>query len=154
MKIERWEEETDEDWAARLSEEITLANNTEICRYFVERDSYAEDGVIINYIGELGWTWKEHPEGPFKANQILEWKNKAERWDNYLESIKDTVPHVSLDDYEVLEDKLEAVKDILKIPDCKSSMNTPDIVLGFEEQFYLKSVLDSSEFTTNSEESK
>ena len=81
MKIERWEEETDEDWAERLSEEIALANNTGISRYFVERDSYAEDGVIINYIGELGWIWKEHPEGPFKASQIIDWKNKAEKWD-------------------------------------------------------------------------
>jgi len=37
-------------------------------------------------------------------------KEKAEAWDNYLEAIKDTVPHVSLDDYEILEDKLEAAK--------------------------------------------
>jgi len=41
-----------------------------------------------------------------------------------------------------LEQKLEAVKDILKIPECKSAMNTPDIILGFEEQFYLKKTLE------------
>lgn len=35
---------------------------------------------------------------------------KADKWDRYLNSIKDSIPHVSLDDYEVLEDKLEAIK--------------------------------------------
>ena len=43
---------------------------------------------------------------------------------------------------EKLKEKLEAVKDILKLPDCKSSEDTPDMILGFEEQFYLKEVLE------------
>lgn len=74
MKVERWKEETDEDWAERLADEISLANDPSISKYFVERDPYDEEGIIINYIGEKGWTWKEHPEGPFKATQIIEWK--------------------------------------------------------------------------------
>ena len=74
MKIERREEETDEDWAERLAYEIEIANNTETTQYFVERDPYDESGIIINYIGEDRWTWKEHPEGPFNCKQILEWK--------------------------------------------------------------------------------
>ena len=81
MKVERWEEETDENWAERLAEEIELANATETTQYFVERDPYDEENFIINYIGEDGWTWKEHPEGPFSCKQVLEWKLKAEKWD-------------------------------------------------------------------------
>ena len=38
---------------------------------------------------------------------------------------------------------IEAVKDILNLPDCKSSMNTPDIILGFEEQSHLKKLLEA-----------
>jgi len=41
-----------------------------------------------------------------------------------------------------VEGKLEAVKDVLKLPDCKSSEETPDLILGFEEQFYLKKILE------------
>ncbi len=79
MRIERWEEETDEEWAERLAGEIAIADNTEISKYFVERAPYDETRLIINYIVEKSWTWKEHPEGPFTAKQIIEWKNKAER---------------------------------------------------------------------------
>ena len=79
MKVERWEEESDEDWTERLAEEIELANATETTQYFVERDPYDEEKFIINYIGKTGWTWKEHPEGPFSCKQVLEWKLKAER---------------------------------------------------------------------------
>lgn len=94
MKIERWEEESDEEWAVRLADEIALANNTEVSQYFVERDSYTDDGIIINYIGEDGWTWKEHPEGVFKAKQIIEWKNKAEKWGKLSEAMKKTVSEI------------------------------------------------------------
>jgi len=75
MKIERHEDETDEDWAERLAYEIEIANNTETTQYFVERDSYNEDNIIINYCGKDRFTWKEHPEGPFSCKQILEWKH-------------------------------------------------------------------------------
>ena len=88
MKVERWEEETDEEWAERLAEEIAIANNTETSKYFVERDSYTEDGVIINYVGEDSWTWKEHPESPFRASQIIEWKAKAKKWDELMPAMK------------------------------------------------------------------
>jgi len=50
MKVERWEEETDEEWAERLAEEIAIADNTYLSKYFVERDPYEEKVVIINYI--------------------------------------------------------------------------------------------------------
>ena len=40
------------------------------------------------------------------------------------------------------QDKLEAVKDVLKLPECKSAEETPDLILGFEEQFYLKKILE------------
>lgn len=93
MKIERQEKETDEEWAERLTEEMAIANNTEISKYFVERDSYAEDAIIINYIGEDSWTWKEHPEGPFTANQIIVWKNKAEKFDRLFPSLKYLAEH-------------------------------------------------------------
>uniref|UniRef100_A0A6M3MIT3 Uncharacterized protein n=1 Tax=viral metagenome TaxID=1070528 RepID=A0A6M3MIT3_9ZZZZ len=43
-----------------------------------------------------------------------------------------------------LRKKIEAIKDVLKLPDCKSADETPDIVLGFEEQFYLKKILEAS----------
>ena len=110
MKIERWKEESDEEWADRLAEETKIADNAETTKYFFQ-SGYEEDEIILNYVGEDSWTWKEHPEGPFKANRIIGWKNTAEKWDSYLEAIKDTVPHVSLADYEVLEDKLEAIED-------------------------------------------
>lgn len=89
MKIERWEEENDEEWAERLAEEITLADNAETTHYFVERDPYDEEGIIINYVGGSAITWKEHPEGPFKATQIIKWKNKATRWDALVKDIKE-----------------------------------------------------------------
>lgn len=102
MKVERWEEETDEEWAYRLAEEITLANNTEVSKYFIERDPYADDGVIINYIGEDSWTWKEHPEGPFKATQIIEWKNKAEKW-NLIEPMLPKITKIIIEAKQVTE---------------------------------------------------
>lgn len=93
MKVERQEGETDEEWAERLAEEIAKANNVETTQYFVERDPYAEDAVIINYIGEDGWTWKEHPEGSFTASQIIEWKNKAEKFGRLFPSLKYLAEH-------------------------------------------------------------
>ena len=88
MKVERWEEETDEEWAERLAEEIATANDTEISKYFVERDTYSDDAIIVNYIVEKSWTWKEHPEGPFTAKQIIEWKNKAEKMDRLYPNLE------------------------------------------------------------------
>ena len=77
-KVERWEEETDKDWAERLAEETMIANDTETTQYFVEDDPYQEDSFIINYVGKDSMTWKEHPEGLFTCKQVLEWKKKAE----------------------------------------------------------------------------
>ena len=93
MKVERWEEESDEEWAERLADEISLANDPNISKYFVERDPYDEEGIIINYIGEKGWTWKEHPEGPFKATQIIEWKMKAEKFDRLFPHLEYLAEH-------------------------------------------------------------
>jgi len=93
MKIERWEEETDEDWAERLADETALANNAETSKYFVERDPYDEAGVIINYIQEKAWTWKEHPEGPFTAKQIIEWKNTTEKFNILFPSLEYLATH-------------------------------------------------------------
>ena len=105
MKVERWEEESDEDWAERLEEEIELANATETTQYFVERDPYVEENFIINYIGETGWTWKEHPEGAFSCKQVLEWKKKAEILPIYEKQYSHMIEHAL-----ELEDKLEAIK--------------------------------------------
>lgn len=77
VKIERWEKETDEEWAERLAYETAIANDTETTLYFVEDDPYNEDGFIVNYVGKDSMTWKEHPEGPFTCKQVLEWKKKA-----------------------------------------------------------------------------
>ena len=44
-----------------------------------------------------------------------------------------------------LKAKLEAIKDVLKLPKCESADETPDIILGFEEQFYLKKILEGKE---------
>ena len=44
-----------------------------------------------------------------------------------------------------LKKRLEAVKDILKLPKRESADETPDMVLGFEEQFYLKQILEDKE---------
>lgn len=93
MKVERGEEETDEEWAERFAEEIETANNTEISQYFVEQYTQAEDMVIINYIKKDSWTWKEHPEGPFKADQIITWKNKAAKFDRLFPSLKYLAEH-------------------------------------------------------------
>lgn len=94
MKIERQEGETDAEWDERLAEEIAMANNSETTHYFVERDPYDEAGVIINYVGGNAMTWKEHPEGPFKATLIIEWKNKAEQWDKVCTAMKKTVTDI------------------------------------------------------------
>jgi len=90
MKVERYEDETDEDWAERLAEETAIANDTETTHYMVHQDSYTEDGLIIEYIGKDSWTWKEHPDGMFTCKQVLDWKKKAEQWDRvkpHLESL-------------------------------------------------------------------
>lgn len=42
-----------------------------------------------------------------------------------------------------LEDTIKAVKDVLKLPECVSADETPDIILGFEKQFYLKKLLEA-----------
>ncbi len=88
MKIERWEEETDEEWNKRLAEETAIANNTETTKYFIKDDPTDETQFIINYVGEDGLIWKEHPEGPFNAKQVLEWKKKAEMWDEICEGLE------------------------------------------------------------------
>lgn len=78
VKIERRKDESDEDWAERLTEETAIANDTETTQYFVEDDPYQEDGFIVNYVGKDSMTWKEYPEGPFTCKQVLIWKKKAE----------------------------------------------------------------------------
>jgi len=78
MKVERYENETDTEWAERLAYETMIANDTETTQYFVKDDPYQEDGFIINYVGKDSRTWKEHPEGSFTCKQILDWKKKAE----------------------------------------------------------------------------
>ena len=93
MKVERYGEENDEEWAERLSEAITIADDTEATTYFVERDPMAEDSIIINYSGEGMWSYREHPEGPFTVKQILGWKNKAEKLDNLLPSLEYLAEH-------------------------------------------------------------
>jgi len=139
MKVERWEEESDEDWAQRLAEEIALANNTEMTEYFVELDPYDEEGIIINYIGETGWTWKEHPEGPFKAKQILGWKNDAEKLPIYVKQFRHMTEHAL-----ELEDKLEAVKK--RFRENEDNIDPDYTQSGSRDS--LKKILDSSEFTT------
>jgi len=78
MKVERHENETEEDWAERLTYETAIANDTETTQYFVEDDPSQEDSFIINYVGKDSMTWKDHPEGPFTCRQVLIWKKKSE----------------------------------------------------------------------------
>ncbi len=57
------------------------------------------------------WLWDSCGYAPdTSVEEIAAWMEKAEAWDSYLEAIKNTVPHVSLADYEGLEDKLDASK--------------------------------------------
>jgi len=147
MKVERWEKESDEDWAERRAEEIEIANNTKTTQYFVELDPYEEENLIINYIGEEGWTWKEHPEGPFSCKQVLEWKNKAEKLPIYEKQFK----HMTERALE-LEDKLEAVKKAfethyLTLHDC-SWMDREKMLKALDETAEaIKNIFDGSEST-------
>ena len=84
MKIERYDDETDEEWDERLGEEIADADNYITTRYFVERDSYNETQFIVNYVTPNAFTWKEHPEGPFTCKQIMEWKEKYHLWEKLM----------------------------------------------------------------------
>lgn len=145
MKVERWEEETDEEWAERLAEEIETANNTEISQYFIEQYTQAEDMVIINYIQKDSWTWKEHPEGPFKADQIIEWKNKAEQL-KYAE----TAIHLLTDEVVEIRDKLEAIEtQFHNYPDHADYRRFGDFYEVYEEwMFETRKILNGSEFTT------
>ncbi len=85
MKIERYKDETDEEWDERLAEEVSVANDYKTTLYFVKEDSYNEEQIIINYIAPDAWTWKEHPEGPFSCKQIMEWKQKYHLWEGLME---------------------------------------------------------------------
>ena len=153
MKVERWEEESDEDWAERLAEEITLANNTETTKYFIEKDPdpYDHDRIIINYIGEAGWTWKEHPEGPFSCKQVLEWKNKAEKLPIYEKQFRHMTEHAL-----ELEDKLEAVKKIVdEWGEQRSDPHGLEYDWHYKDKYFaLRDALESSGFTTKDEDEK
>lgn len=88
-------------------------------------------------VKEDGLTWKEHPEGPFNARQVLEWKKqaetlrflfgdegvktanlmkvqiwreKAERWDQYAIYDNDNEPKILVKDLITAYEQLEAVK--------------------------------------------
>jgi len=87
-KIERYEDESDEDWAERFAEEMEIANDVEYTQYMVHQDDYEEDRLIIEYVGKDSWTWKEYPEGSFTCKQVLEWKRKAEQCDMILPMLK------------------------------------------------------------------
>ena len=106
MKIERYENETDEDWAERLAYETGIANDTETTIYFVEDDPDQEDSFIINYVGKDSMTWKEHPEGPFTCKQVLEWKNKADAMLGFRKAAEDFGGYAA-----DLNDKLDTVRD-------------------------------------------
>jgi len=150
MKVERWEDETDEDWAERLAEEIEIANNTETTKYFVERDPYEEDGIIIYYIGEDGWTWKEHPEGPFKASQIIDWKNKAEKWEDpdTIQVVANGIKYNALiKSHHRLMNKLEAVKLVVKAWGEERDDGSLEYDWYYKEKYFrLRDILKSSEF--------
>lgn len=73
--------------------------------------------------------------------ELDELVEKAKKWDSYLEHIKDTIPHVSLDDYEILEDRLE---------DIKAYVET--FMPYHSHKIELLGILDGSEFTTKDEE--
>ena len=105
MKVERWEEESDEEWAGRRAEEIATADNTETTQYFIQQDKMAENSLIINYAGEGAWTYKEHPEGPFTVTQILGWKRGAELLPIYEKQYRHMTEHAL-----ELTDKLKAIE--------------------------------------------
>jgi len=96
VKIERREEETDEEWTERLAEETGIANDTETTQYMVHRDDYEEDGFIIYYVGKDSWTWKEHPDGMFTCKQVLDWKKKAEALPMTLETLLEEMDRIIL----------------------------------------------------------
>lgn len=94
MKVTRWENETDKEWNERLTEETVIANNTETTNYFITRDPRDETQFIIHYVSEERMTWKEHPDSPFNAKQVLEWKKKAWKLDviaNFIAALNQTI---------------------------------------------------------------
>jgi len=72
------------------------------------------------------------------------WREKAEKWDKYSEAFMDSdFTVIPFETIEALVNNLKAVKDILKLPKCENADETPDIILGFEEQYYLKKILEA-----------
>jgi len=68
--------------------------------------------------------------------KIQIWREKAEKYDELVDIRRRLAGELLIAD-----GKLEAVKDILKLPKCENADETPDIILGFEEQYYLKKLL-------------
>ena len=60
-------------------------------------DGYLQLNAFYNYVVK-------------REQEIQGWREKAQKWDAEIERIKRVGPLVSLNDYEKLEDKLEAVK--------------------------------------------
>lgn len=112
MTMERWEEESDEDYAERLSEEIAIADNTETTKYFF-KTGYEEDEIILNYVGEDSWTWKNHPEGPFTAKRIIEWKKNSERWIQMIHAETQSFDTLEVIEKQIIEPQLKDSREYL-----------------------------------------
>jgi len=90
--------------------------------------------TLDNIIKAKHWT-ETHQD--YTVHDFAEMVEKAEKFD-FLDKYYHDKIYRNID----FVKKLEAVKDVLKLPDCKSSEETPDLILGFEEQFYLKKILE------------
>ena len=68
------------------------ADDFEKNQYFLERD-IEEDEFKIYYVTPEAFTWKEHPQNPFSLHDVIEWKLKAEKWDEIAPLLPRVVSH-------------------------------------------------------------
>ena len=65
------------------------ASNVANCEYLIEPNPGCEYEVLVSFFNLDGFTWKDHPDNPFKTKDIMTWKNKAELWDILQERLEE-----------------------------------------------------------------
>ena len=65
------------------------ASNVANCEYLIDPNPECEYEILISFFNRDGFTWKEHPDNPFKTKDIMIWKNKADLWDILQERLEE-----------------------------------------------------------------